>query len=89
MAQINPLCLGLMGHARVNLAVRILENNLSTVEAMVIGLQLLMSLSLSGLVDFGIKTVRHSLSASGIVPVMSQRLKMSINREYLGSTLTR
>lgn len=88
-ACINPLCLGFMGHALVNLAIKILENNLNTVEAMVIGLQLLMSLSLSTLVDLGIKTDQHSLRAAGIVLVMSRKLKISINREYLGCILTR
>lgn len=78
-----------MGHAQVILAVAILENSLITVEPMVIGRQLLMSPCLATLVDLRIKTVSQSHGVSGTEPVTSQRLKISINKENLGSFLTR
>lgn len=54
-----------------------------------IGLQLLISLRQSDLLDFGIKTVWHSLPMSVIVTDTIQSLKISIIQEFLGSILDR
>ena len=76
---INPLCRGLMGHALVNLAVRILENNLKIVDLVVIGHQLLMSFWCSSKDDFDTNTVQHSFTMSSTIPGTDDRLNNSIN----------
>lgn len=86
-ALMKRFCHGLIGHALVSCAVMILKNNLRTMKPMVIGLQLLIPFKRCGLLDFGIRTVQHSIIMSGIIPRTSQRLNISISWEYLGSIL--